>query len=262
MQNIEWRRLPPELLDKYNHKPIFIVGSPRSGTTVMRYILDGHPQIFCPYVETFLFNRLHPTFNGHIWNYQLSKSLFSRKDYLQWLRDFILQFFANYGIMCGKQRFAEKTPSHTEAMDLIKETFPDALFIHMIRNGKDVVRSLMRMEWAPNNTEANARTWVKSVNTAREFANSFPKEDYLEVRLENLRNDFENQVKQICAFIGEDFSSTMLDYHLPENNSWHISLAPFTTGKDTRSHIPKLSPDEMKIFLDTAGSLMQELGYS
>ena len=262
MSEHNWRRLPPELLDKYSKKPIFIIGSPRSGTTVMRHIIDGHHNIFCPYVETFLFNSLQPMLNGHIWNYQLSNSPFSRADYLQWIRDFVLQFFANYGSACGKQRFAEKTPSHAEVMDLIKETFPDALFIHMIRNGIDVVRSLLRMKWAPNDVFANTKTWVKSINTARKFSTCFPKEDYLEVRLENLRIDYENQVKRICTFIGEDFTSTMLNYHLPENNSWQMSLAPFTPGEDTRTNIPKLSRQETKVFMDIAGPLMQDLGYT
>ena len=60
----------------------------------------------------------------------------------------------------GKPRWAEKTPAHVFHMDLIHEVFPRAQFIHMIRNGRDVVRSLQNMAFAPREIRWSSRRWV------------------------------------------------------------------------------------------------------
>lgn len=254
-----WDRLSCAELDKYARKPVFIVGSPRSGTTIMRYMVDGHPNIFCPHLETFIFGSMYPTFFGHIWEYQYSKSIFSRQNYVQWFRDFVLQLFANYGHKCGKSRFAEKTPSHAYHMNFIKETFPDAQFIHMIRNGYEVCNSLRRMPWASNDVEQNARVWADSVRTAKSFGSQLPSDDYIEIRLESLRDNLPGQLKRLCTFLREDFSPTMCEYFKPENNSWGVELPPFNFNK--KSTPEKMTNAEGELFWRVAGDVMLELGY-
>jgi len=256
---IKWMRLNSMDLDHYGERPIFIVGSPRSGTTLMRSIIDAHPAIFCPPLETFLFTSMRPTFLGHIWDYQFSNSLFSRSDYLQWLRDFVLSLFANHGMLCGKRRFAEKTPSHVHVMDLIREAFPDAQFIHMIRNGYEVCRSIKEMPWGHKDIGRSADQWLKSIEVARKFGAELGPLNYIEIRMEDLLADPEGRLRGLCTFLDEPFHPVLLEFHQPENNSWGLQLSPLAASSG--SHRGDLSPAEKELFCELAGTLMTQLGY-
>jgi len=254
-----WKRLNSDILDQYSNKPIFIVGAPRSGTTVMRYIIDSHPNIFCPHIETFYFDVIKPFLKAsHIWDSQYEKTQFSRDDYNTWIRDSFLQLIANFGSNTSKKRFAEKTPSHTQTMDIIKEVFPDAQFIHMIRNGYEVCSSLGRMSWGPKQVEKQAALWKERVLTAREFGKKLSSDDYLEVKLEDLKSDFTATIKNVCNFLGEKFDDQMEQYHLPENNSWGVSLSKFSQEINKHSFDKK----DVHIVNDIASDLLAELKYT
>ena len=133
-----WRR-QPYVSDS---SPIVVGGCARSGTTLMRVILDSHPNICCG-PESNLF---YPGRRG-------LETLASRFDLpLDLLRgilkeshsqaQFIDMFFAEYSSVTGKPKWAEKSPRNILVLDYIFEHFPKARFIHMIRDGRDTVCSL------------------------------------------------------------------------------------------------------------------------
>jgi hypothetical protein len=255
----EWVDLSFNELEKYSKKPIFIVGSPRSGTTLMRYIIDAHPNIFCPPCETFLFNTLNTTFNGFIWKDHYAQLPFTRKALIKWLRKYILDLFGNLALKTGKRRWAEKTPSHILFMDFINEVFPDAQFIHMIRNGYDVVKSLKNIHWGSNDIAFNANLWVEHVTKGREFGRKLSPERYIEIRFEDLVNETEMTIRRICEFLDEEMDPRMLKFHLPENNSWGLNLKPLK--KEDIGKYKDLNIIERNVFNRIAGSLMRDLGY-
>ena len=240
--------------------PVFIVGSPRSGTTLMRSLLDSHPDIFCPPCETFLFNTLNATFRGHIWKDHYEQLPFSRKALLQWFRNFIDELFANLSIRANKRRWAEKTPSHVLFMDFIDEIFPDAQFVHMIRNGYHVVKSLKNIDWAPNDVRINAREWIRHVEAGRKHGRKLTPKRYIEIRFEDLVDNPEEPLKKLCDFLDEKYDPRMLEFHLPANNSWGIELRPLQKKNDIGNH-KELNFLEKWRFRKLAGPLMTELGY-
>jgi hypothetical protein len=244
-------------------RPIFIVGSPRSGTTLMRSILDAHPHIFCPAWETGLFVHLDAMMNGDLLKLMKQDGTnipVSRADLIAWMRRAALDLFGQFGEKSGKPRWAEKTPAHVRHIDFIHEVFPGAQFIHMIRSGYDVVKSLQNMSWAPRNIRWSTRTWVDSVLAGREASKRLPSCQYTEIRYEELIRTPQPLLQQLCDFLGEPFALEMLEFHKPEKNSWKANLKPLQNKPVNNHH--DLTLWQRLVFSWSAGSLMRELGYN
>lgn len=243
-------------------RPIFIVGAPRSGTTLMRSIVDAHPHIFCPSWETGLFQHFNVMLNGDLLKVMKSeKELFplSRADLLSWCRRSALDLLAQFGAKSGKPRWAEKTPAHIHDMSFILEVFPDAQFIHMIRRGTDVVKSLQNMPWAPRRIRWSIRTWMDSVQKGRTVGAQLPAGQYTEVRYEKLIQEPQQVLRDLCDFLAEPFASQMLEFHDPEKNSWKAKLQPLQ-NKPVHEY-QGLNFGQRLLFSWSAGRLMRELGY-
>jgi hypothetical protein len=243
-------------------KPIFIVGSPRSGTTLMRSILDAHPGIFCPCWETGLFVHMDAMMNGDlvkVMKHEMTNFPVSRPDLVAWVRRSALDLIGQFGAQSGKPRWAEKTPAHVHHMNFILEVFPDAQFVHMIRSGSDVVKSLQNMPWAPRQIRWSINTWVDSVQKGREVGARLPASQYTEVRYEKLIQEPHEILKGLCEFLGEPFAPQMLEFHNPEKNSWKTKMQPLQ-NKPVNDY-QGLNFWHRLLFTWSAGGLMRELGY-
>lgn len=244
-------------------RPIFIVGSPRSGTSLMNQMLDAHPNIFVPYWETGLFIQLDAMLNGHLAGVMKNNKKnmpLERADIVQWMRESVEALFSRFAEKCGKWRWAEKTPAHVFHLATIKEIFPKAQIIHMIRDGRDVVRSLQQMPWAPRQVRWGIKNWMRSVEMGRKIGRTLPTGQYTEVYYEHFIADPERTLKQVSDFLGEPYSPVMLAFHLPENNSWKVSLPP-VQNKPINNH-PQLSFIQRILVKFMAGRLLKELGYA
>jgi hypothetical protein len=118
---------------KLSDRPVFIVGAPRSGTTIMCQTIDAHPKIMAPYWETGLFLRCHELLTGHLaWVFQEHRASFplEREELVVWIRESVEGLFRRLATRCGKSCWAEKTPAHVFHIDLIHEVFPNAQFTH------------------------------------------------------------------------------------------------------------------------------------
>lgn len=247
---------------KLSDRPIFVVGSPRSGTSLMVEMLDGHPNLFVPHWETGLFIRFDEMLNGHLDHVlQFKQELFpfERAEIIQWMRESVEALFSRFAEKCGKWRWVEKTPAHVFHMATMHETFPKAQFIHMIRDGRDVVRSLQSMSWAPRKIRWSIKNWMNSVDAGRKVGRTLPPGQYIEVTYEKMIADAGKTLEQLCAFLGETYSPRMLAFHLPENNSWSASFPP-VRNKPINDH-PHLGFLQRVLFKVMAGRFLKELGY-
>jgi hypothetical protein len=243
-------------------RPIFVIGSPRSGTTLMRSILDAHPNIFCPSWETGLFVHLGAMLNGDLLKVlkkEGNRFPLRRADLISWVRRSSLDLFEQFGQRAGKARCAEKTPAHVHHMEFITEVFPDAQFIHMIRNGYDVVKSLQNMPWSPHHVRWNTRTWVHSVRAGQQVGTKLRPGQYLEVRYEQLIQQPSDILECLCKFLGEPFAPEMLRFHEPDKNSWKAQLQPLKN--QPINEYRELRIWQRLAFAWSAGRLMRELGY-
>jgi hypothetical protein len=243
--------------------PVFIVGSPRSGTSLMCRMIDGHPNIFVPQWETGLFVRFDEILNGQLeWVLKKAKDAFpfERTDIVGWMRESTESLFTRFAEKCGKWRWAEKTPSHIFHIELMHEMFPKARFIHMIRDGRDVIRSLQQMPWATRKVRWNIKQWVDSVQIGRKAGQKLPTGCYTEVYYEKLIEDPKRTLERLCDFLAEPYSPRMLEFHLPENNSWGVAQRP-VQNKPVNLR-PSLSFAQRILVKFMAGPLLRELGYA
>lgn len=214
-----------------NPMPI-IVGSPRSGTTLLRLMLDAHPEMAIPPETGFLAankdakvgNNLEKFFqmvtsyppDQPSWgDFQISKDKFYSE--LKKLNPFTVAdgfrlFYKMYADRFGKSRWGDKTPLYARHLEYLQELLPEAHFIHIIRDGRDSAVSLRKCWFSPGyDIETQASFWRDNVLTARTQEKKC--RHYFEVRYEDLVNEPYNALKRICLFLDLGFDNKMLEYY-------------------------------------------------
>jgi hypothetical protein len=121
-------------------------------------------------------------------------------------------FYRLYAARFGKSRWGDKTPLYCLDLNTIRRLLPEARFIHIIRDGRDVALSLRRMWFSPGwEIERQAAYWRKCVLAARRAGGGRP--DYMEVRYEDLILNTQLVLEQVCAHSGLNYDNAMLNYY-------------------------------------------------
>ena len=282
-----------------------IVGSPRSGTTLLRLMLDSHPDLAIPPETGFLtaceqlsdsgdelrerFFQVvttHPPEAPGWKDFQIPTEIFHAR--LQEINPFSIAdgfrlFYRMYAERFGKNRWGDKTPLYGQHLEYLQELLPEAHFIHIIRDGRDVAASLRQLWFSPGyDIGIQAHYWRDNVLNTRKQGKRC--RHYLEVHYEDLLRQPEHVLRQICAFLEIDFSKEMLFYHdrAPERLEEHLSRH-WADGSVLVSHEDRLrqqattmtppdlsrigawkhslSDEELCKFEKIVGELLRDLGY-
>lgn len=216
--------------------PIFVIGCVRSGTTLLRAMLNAHPNIAIPY-EPVSFSRIISTRSP--WSCR-----WTRKDVHQPIEEFLaypaVQFwklgvsavlaelgegevfgygdmlraiYSAYARRAGKPRWGDKTPSNTFELPYLVREFPEAQFVHIVRDGRDVFLSWCKVDWARYDVVQAAKRWRHWVYEAYELGETLGSTQYLQLRYEDLVRDPRSHLQAVCRFLREPFDERMLDYH-------------------------------------------------
>lgn len=270
-----------------NYRPIFIVGSPRSGTTLLRFILCSHPRIYIP-EETGFIPFLKTDVNRKLTIDQTEK-LIHRIGSLNYLwKDIIVdidKFYfsltdptlrnvldALYNLIIkpfGAVRWGDKTPLYVRYIPIITSIFPDAQIIHMIRDGRDCTLSAQK-KWGATHIYMDnyylLKNWDINVKAGIESGQSLQHDQYIEIRYEDLVLDQEITIQKICEFIGEDFSNEMLDHTVlaqkvgPGPNQHFEVLKPIH-GESIYRWKTKMNSFNLRMSDYILGPTLQKLGY-
>lgn len=268
--------------------PFFIVGAQRSGTTLFRLMLNRHPRLCVPYESVFIpelqeregaaglltaaeaarILRLiarHPfVIRGKLLPDPAAVLACAPHSY----QDLLNAMFRELARRHGKSRWGDKTPSYVSRIPLLRKLFPDAQFIHLVRDGRGVAVSMRQMRWwGEHNILTCAARWSNRVRSAR-TAGSWLAEDYLEIRYEDLVRNPEAVLRRTCHFLGEDFDPVMLDHHESAVRDmptaairWHgTSTSPVDPSK-AEDWTRLLSSDDVAIFESVAGATLAAFDY-
>jgi Sulfotransferase family len=241
---------------------IFNVGSRRSGTFWLQRIVTAHPAVGAVGSETHLFShgiaplaeRFHHAALGSA---QVGSTFIERDVLLDALRDFCDTVFGPM-LDPGKERLAERTPLHALHTGLIRKIYPDGRIVHIIRDGRDVVRSLLAQQWGPSNVATGAAEWRAAIEAARSGAGDSDR--YLEVRYEDLRVEPATRISGLYRWLGLTVDDAILGRALAEAGV-ERNLDPKGTPAGSGKWRAAFTPEDLAAFEDVAGDLLYSLGY-
>lgn len=255
--SIELQRSLPSTPNIVN-QPTFLVGAERSGTTMLRLMLSHHPQIaWCQEFE-YAVDLISDTQN------------FPNLDrYYEWLEThrifrktgFEIDLNLDYpqlinSFLCQKQEQTQKSivgATVHRNFDKLLKIWPDARFIHIVRDPRDVARSCIGMGWA-GNVWTGVERWVEAEQLWEKLAPKIPEERRIEVQYETLIVEPVQTLTSICDFIGVSFDEAILHY---SETTTYSSPDPKLIYQWRR----KLSGDDIALVESQVNNLLVKRGY-
>lgn len=266
-----------------NHPPFFIIASARSGTTLLRLMLNAHPDIAVPPESRFITEfyegraevdadaflaRLETHERFQLWDLPIEavrselgddKTVAFRKaaeaPYQAWMH------------VNGKARWGDKTPRYIESIPLLHGLWPEARFVHLVRDGRNVALSYADVPFGPKTVAKAADLWARRVRAGLSSGRALDAGRYLEMRYEDLVEDTEEQIKRLCDFLETNFDPAMLDDTarargaIKERSARfnpHITEKPTTGIREWQTQMPD---DQVEVFETVGGDVLTQLGY-
>lgn len=273
--------------------PIFVAGSRRSGTTMLRLMLACHPRIAVPPEGGFVV-RLG-------WRYERSRftparierfvgDLFAHERTVDWNLDrealtrrllelrpctwpaVIDAIYREYIRlhMPDKPRWGDKTTWYEDHLEQIDRYFPSARYVHILRDGRAVAASYRHVAHLPKAIEPATLAWAWSMNRIARFGEQVGERRYIRVRYESLVAEPERELRRICAFLEEEYAPEMLDFGRQNRErslepKRHIAWKNLTTGEITTAQVDRWRQDLSAVDLDRfwaiGGDTMRRFGY-
>ena len=261
VRNVIWRL--PRTRSSQNH--IFVVGAPRSGTTLVKLILSVHPNLKGPGYETGIF------MYKNIFDFKFTGFTQEELDQIIHQSNDIVQFFDSFATAnlqkLGGTRFVEKTPPHVLKLDFLLNSFPNAQVVNIYRDGRDCYCSAQHH---PNVVQGRsvkryAHYWKKCVQTRFNIGTH---NRVFDIKYEDLTDNPSFHVEKIMEFLGEEYDPRQIDpNYYSQNKSINSKKAylqklaqPIKTASQGRWKT-ELSPEDMEQFHQIAGEELKVLQY-
>ena len=270
-------------------EPIFILGAPRSGTSLLSRMLGSHPAIAVP-DETKIFEafvRLQPLYGDLREPARLRRLT---RDVLgwRWIRrlpdppglDAVLARVARadlcgvfealletWAAQQGKPRWGEKSPNNLFHWPLIEAGFPRAIVVHIVRDGRDVALSQIAAPFGPKTMASAALRWVHHIELIRAIGRRAGPGRYVELRYEDLLARPEAAITDVLQAVGEPFDPAMLQFH---RNARPVGTDPLNDVNILRplqvansgKWAAQAGADAIAVFEGIAGATLEACGYA
>jgi hypothetical protein len=269
-------------------RPIFVFGCARSGTSLLSRILNRHPDIAVPF-ECHVFNlyapllRFYGDLGVRVNRERLVDDVLSSFYFRHWqprpdpravlaairgdgLGNVFDAILTTWTRSVGKPRWGEKSPHHIEYWEQLHEIYPKAQVVHIVRDGRDVALSLLRARFGPKTVFAAAGYWRAYLLHVERMKQTTAARDVFELKYEDLVREPQQQVRDLCDFLGEPYSDELLRYY--------ETGTPYPTDRDNLRNLQmpimrdnaekwktRLSPSEIRIFEAVAGDMLERYGY-
>jgi len=229
----------------YNVDLVFLVGCPRSGTTWLQAMIASHPAIYTgPETRFFaLFGALEKEFQRPDSAKAGLPVYCTKEDFYKVMAELFWSFISALNYPPSKAKyFLEKTPHHCLFSEFILNTFPNARFIHLIRDGRAVVSSMLRaskswgQHWAPETVDKATQSWLSHTNSGRMIAQQTKGTDqYIEVRYEDIRQNPHYQMSKLFEWLGLPTKESLINSAVDSN-----ALDKVTSSKEPFASIPMI----------------------
>jgi hypothetical protein len=242
---------------------LFNVGARRSGTFWLQRVITAHPEISAIPSETYLFSHgIAPLFERFHHAARASPRVASlyadRESLLDATRDLCDAVLAPY-LEPGSRYLAERTPWHVRFLSLIDQIYPDARVIHIVRDGRDVARSIAAQRWGPDNVAEAAEEWRSCIEAAR--AAHIPPARYHEVRYEQLLGKPVETIHSLFDWLDVSSDADVVAQAAAEARRERNVDTRGRPGVGSGKWRESWSPEELEAFVRVAGDLLEELGY-
>ena len=266
--------------------PLIVLGVRRSGTTLLRVMLDRNRSLAVP-DESYFVPQLARRHRRSVDPAAFLDDLRRLPTLVEWglspdavarrLRPgmttgaAIAAVFEAYAAQRGKPRWGDKTPLYMQYLPLLERLFPRAVYVHLIRDGRDAATSflevpdgIMTAGWGhPRDAAGFAAQWATEVRGARALGARVGATRYLEVRYEALVAAPDEELRRVSAFAGLEYEDGMLGYvgrtdSARKDHQKRLDEPPRVGVRDWRTEMPAA---DTAAFETTAGDLLHGLGY-
>jgi hypothetical protein len=270
-------------------KPIFVVGHPRSGTTLLRFLLSSHPRIYIPEETGFIpflvpENQIEADLNlaqvegvlarmgklNHLWRDMVGDVPAFYESLPEPKLAFVLDtLYQQQMAGFGARRWGDKTPLYIRHMPLLDRLFPTAQFVHLIRDGRDAALSALE-KWPERRWYMDAyyllEGWRGNVEAGRQAGRALGPSRYLEVRYEDLVRRPRQVLERVCTFLDEEFVPEMLDHtglarQVGPGPQDHTEVQQPISPASVRRWQTGMDAFDQKMADRLAGPLLSELDY-
>ncbi len=275
------------------NSPIFIIGTERSGSNLLRLMLNEHPSISIPHPPHILkemapLEHLYGDLNRDAnfrrlvadtvrlvelhfspWDVAVDADLVFKEAPGRDIYGVKAAIYDQYCRAKGKKRWGCKSTFVIHYVDRVLRHHPDARFIHLVRDGRDVAVSAKKSVFNHFHPHYVGRLWSAQQRTAMELAQKLPPEGMLSVRYEELLDDPAGTLRRICGFLREDYSDALLRYHesleaktiADQSRSWENLSKPVLKSNRAK-YKSALSRDEIKAFELQSFAELKHYGYA
>lgn len=285
-------------MEKIDSLPLFfIIGRPRTGTTLLRTLFDAHPNVIIPHECPVILN-LFPKY-GKIKNWDRKKLLSFFKDvqeqrkFMSWLIDLeklkrellvcegqttfqylIRIVYSNYSSIFDKDKIitlGDKNPVYSINIKKIFKAFPDAKYIHLTRDYRDNILSILKVDFEAPLVPLIAYRWRYSAINILKIKKKHPEQFYT-IKYEDFVNEYREHYKKLCKFVGVPNDENVFDFYKKKDevyklypnviiDKYHKSLFQPITNKKVGLWKKEMNEEDVKTADAVIGKYAEKLGY-